>query len=223
VDLGKLPGLIGSLVAAGLAAAGALTGSAPLALAGAAAALVTAAVIVLRPSNAAMPPAVPADPPSAPIVDGDTGLPDNHFFELLLDGRVAAARRRLWPLALVMVEIHPPDTVGLFTVLLRRTIREADTACRIGPTTFAVVLEDTGETGGVWAAERIQIAVAKEREAGTAGTELRVAAGVASYPNHALKADQLLLAAESALERARGQRPPQHGLGAVEVARADLH
>jgi Diguanylate cyclase, GGDEF domain len=223
VDLEKLPGLIGVLVAAALGAAGALIGSAPLSLAGAAIALLTAVVIVLRPWASPPAPTEASESTPPPIVDVDTGLPDNHFFELLLEGRVAAARRRLWPLALVMVEIRPAATVGLFTVLLRRTIREADTACRIGPTTFAILLEDTGETGGVWAAERIQIAVAKEREAGTAGTDLRVAAGVASYPNHALKADQLLLAAESALERARGQRPHQHGLGAVEVARADLH
>jgi Diguanylate cyclase, GGDEF domain len=222
VDLGKLPGLIGVLLAAILGAAGAVIGSVALSLAGAAAALGTAAWIVLGPATTPPPLEVPSERAPPPIVDVDTGLPDNFFFELLLEGRVAAARRRLWPLALVMVEIQPAATVGLFTVLLRRTIREADTACRIGPTTFAVLLEDTGETGGVWAAERIQIAVAKEREAGTAGTDLRVAAGVASYPNHALKADQLLLAAESALERARGQRPPQHGLGAVEVARADL-
>ncbi len=221
MDRRTLPALAGMLLAALLAGGGALLGSAPMALAGAAAAAASAVlIVVVRAGARAKDRRKTATAPA--VVDVDTGLPDNSFFEVLLEGRVATARRRLWPLALVMIEIQPVAAVGLFTVLLRRTIREADTACRIGPTTFAVLLEDTGDTGGVWAAERIQIAAAKERDAAPAGTELRVAAGVAAYPNHALKADQLLVAAESALERARGHCPPDRGLGAVEVARADL-
>jgi diguanylate cyclase (GGDEF)-like protein len=222
VDRGKLLSLIGALLAALLAAAGAVIGSAPVGVAAAVAALATAAWIGLRP-------AAPGDGRLALVAEGtlpsvvdlDTGLPDNDFFELLVDGRVATARRRLWPLALVLVEIDSLAAVAVFTVLLRQTIREADVACRIGPTTFAVILEDTAEAGGVWTAERIQIAVAKEREANANGPRLNVAAGVASYPGHALQTDQLLAAARSALERARGQQPPPRGLGAVEVARVD--
>jgi diguanylate cyclase (GGDEF)-like protein len=219
VDRGKLLSLIGVLIAAVLAAAGAIIGSAPVGLTAAAIALATAVWIGLRPTAAGV--AVPAEAALPSVVDLDTGLADNNFFELLLDGRVAAARRRLWPLALVMVEIDSVAAVERFTVLLRRTIREADVACRIGPTTFAIILEDSAEAGGVWTAERIQIAVAKERDAGAAGPELQVAAGVATYPGHALQTDHLLNAARSALERARGQHPPRRGLGAVEVARVD--
>jgi diguanylate cyclase (GGDEF)-like protein len=220
VDRGKLLSLTGVVVAAVLAATGAVIGSIVLGLAAAAVALTTAVWIAVRPATVVAGGDGEASLPS--VVDLDTGLPDNDFFEVLLEGRVATARRRLWPLALVMVEIDSVAAVAVFTGLLRRTIREADVACRIGPTTFAVILEDTGEAGGVWTAERIQIAVAKEREAGTTGARLRVAAGVASYPGHAMRADQLLVAAESALERARGQEPPVRGLGAVEVARVEL-
>src|ERR1700694_4640670 len=39
------------------------------------------------------------------VVDDETGLPDRRFFELALDGRVASARRHLWPLTLVLVEV----------------------------------------------------------------------------------------------------------------------
>jgi diguanylate cyclase (GGDEF)-like protein len=220
VDRGKLLSLSGVLIAALLAAVGALIGSAPVGIAAAVVALATAVWIGLRPAVVIV--ETPAEPTLPSVVDLNTGLPDNDFFELLLEGRVATARRRLWPLALVMVEIDSVPAVEVFTVLLRRTIREADVACRIGPTTFAVILEDTAEAGGVWTAERIQIAVAKEREANAAGPGLRVSAGVASYPGHALQTDQLLDAARSALERARGQRPPARGLGAVEVAHIDL-
>jgi diguanylate cyclase (GGDEF)-like protein len=222
VDRGKLLSLAGVLIAAALAATGAIVGSAPVGLAAAVIAVVTAAWIGLRPTLAVVATDALSPEASLPsVVDLDIGLPDNNFFELLVDGRVATARRRLWPLALVLLEIDSLAAVAVFTVLLRRTIREADVACRIGPTTFAVILEDAAEAGGVWTAERIQIAVAKEREANATGPRLQVAAGVASYPGHALETGHLLAAARSALERARGQQPPQRGLGAVEVAHVD--
>jgi diguanylate cyclase (GGDEF)-like protein len=220
VDRGKLLSLAGAVIAAVLAATGAVIGSMVVGLAAAAVALATAVWIAVRPETVTVRPPSESELPT--VVDLDTGLPDNNIFELLLEGRVATARRRLWPLALVMVEIDSVAAVPVFTILLRQTIREADVACRIGPTTFAVILEDTAESGGVWTAERIQIAVAKQREAGTTAPRLRVAAGVASYPGHALLTDQLLTAAQSALERARGQEPPMRGLGAVEVAQVEL-
>jgi diguanylate cyclase (GGDEF)-like protein len=115
----------------------------------------------------------------------------------------------------------PPDALSGFASLLRRTLREADLACRIGPTRFALLLEDTADEGGVWAAERVQIALAKSQEA-MPGRPLprRMVAGVASYPNHALRAEGLLAAARSALTRAMGAEPSQ-GLGQVEVARSE--
>src|SRR2546423_3692599 len=89
------------------------------------------------------------------LVDDETGLPDQRFFELALEGRVAAARRHLWPVTLVLLELEiqappgdehaEPESVAAFSVLLRRTLREADIACRLTGTRFAMVLEDTAE------------------------------------------------------------------------------
>src|SRR5947209_5142764 len=88
-------------------------------------------------------------------LDPQTGLPDERFFELALEGRVAAARRHLWPVTLVLVEIEfagsaePGDdnagaeALAAFSVLLRRTLREADIACRLSGSRFAMILEDT--------------------------------------------------------------------------------
>src|SRR5437763_8731148 len=91
------------------------------------------------------------------LVDDETGLPDQRFFELALEGRVAAARRHLWPVTLVLVELEldiPPgdehaeaEALASFSVLVRRTLREADIACRISPTRFGMILEDTAEEG----------------------------------------------------------------------------
>ena len=138
---------------------------------------------------------------------------------------MAAARRRLWPLALVMVEIASSRGSGRGSspcCCARRSGKPTSPAGSARPPS-PCSLEDTGETGGVWTAERIQIAVAKERDAAIAGTDIRVAAGVASYPNHALKADQLTGGGASPPWPGPGaSAPPDHGLGAVEVARADL-
>lgn len=159
-------------------------------------------------------------------LDPETGLPDGHWFELTVESRVAAARRHLWPVTIVLLDlslsIDPQSVAGRkevlagFAALMRQTLREADIACRIGDTSFGLVLEDTSEEGGVWTAERLQIALARE------GMRVRrLAAGVASYPTHGLRADDVLARAQLALARACASQP-DHGIGQVEVATVDL-
>lgn len=166
----------------------------------------------------------PAREEARSLVDVETSLPDGHFFQLAVEGRVAAARRHLWPVTVVLLEIgvdelearNRREAVLSFTGVMRRTLREADVACRLGATTFGLVLEDTSEEGGVWTAERLQIALAREP------SRVRtLAAGVASYPTHGLRADEVLARAREALRRACSTDPGR-GLGQVEVARADL-
>ncbi|HUS60962.1 MAG TPA: GGDEF domain-containing protein, partial [Acidimicrobiales bacterium] len=95
-------------------------------------------------------------------IDRETGLPDARFFELCLDNRVSAARRRLSPITVLLLELgagrgHKVDagTAMAFALMLRRTLRDADNIARIGPRTFAVILEDTTDNGGVWTADRL--------------------------------------------------------------------
>ena len=152
------------------------------------------------------------------LLDELTGLFDIRFFQAELDGLVAAARRHLRPVTLVLLQIDGvagegvrPAALAAFGGILRRTLREADTACRVAESRFALILEDTPEDGGVWAAERIRGVVAKE-----GGLVDMPAAGVASYPSHALDADELLLRAEGALTQARSSGEAQ-----VQVAPVD--
>jgi diguanylate cyclase (GGDEF)-like protein len=168
-----------------------------------------------------------AEPAALSVIDDDTGLPDARFFELALEGRVASARRHLWPVTLVLIELwigagadhepaDPREVLGDFALLLRRTLREADVACRVADLTFGLILEDTSEEGGVWTAERIQIGLARSSFAVQG-----MAAGVASYPTHAMRADALLVQARAALDRACSATPDA-GLGQVEVAHTEL-
>ena len=53
------------------------------------------------------------------------------------------------------------------------------------------------------------------------GRITRLSAGVASYPTHAMRADEILRQARAALARACAAEP-DHGLGPVEVAKADI-
>jgi diguanylate cyclase (GGDEF)-like protein len=163
------------------------------------------------------------------IIDSKTNLPTIRFFELAVKARVASARRHLWPVSVVLLEFgfseyatdeskqqHEEDSVETFTNLIRRTLREADIVCRTANNVFALILEDTSEEGAVWTAERLQIALSKE----AIGIK-ELSAGIATYPTHALKADEMIKRAHSALSRAKACKP-LHGLGQVEVAHLDL-
>jgi diguanylate cyclase (GGDEF)-like protein len=236
-----LPGLIAGLTGMALGVAAAVFGVPLLGVGAAACALVAAGATVHlfqrvqqaeRQASRADTLTLPdlqelTTPTPRSVVDEETGLPDARFFDLALDGRVASARRHLWPVTLVLVELwigaapgepapDPREVLGDFALLLRRTLREADVACRVSETTFGLILEDTSEEGGVWTAERIQIGLARSGCA-----VRRMAAGVASYPTHAMRADALLGQARAALGRACAAAPDA-GLGQVEVAHTEL-
>jgi len=238
MDRDALLGLVAGLAGLAFGVAAAVMSIPGLAVAAAACALVAAAacVILVRRLHDAqrelagasamiklvdLP--APTREEARSLVDPETTLPDEHFFHLAVEGRVAAARRHLWPVAIVLVEIGLDDVDGrarrdavvAFTGVMRRTLREADVACRLGPTTFGLVLEDTSEEGGVWTAERLQIALARDP-----ARVKTLAAGVACYPTHGLRADEVLTRARTALSRACSTDPGR-GLGQVEVAQAE--
>ena len=234
MDRRRLPGLVIGVMGLGIGLARPPGSSAGLAVAAAICALAAGAASV-QPTGgrrwlAAARPRWRHQPPrpstrsrrgAGPIIDAETGLPDDRYFAVALDERMAAARRHLWPTTVLLLELGsttPATTiwagVAEFATLLRQTLRQSDIACRLNATTFGVILEDTAETGGVWSAERLQLVLAKR----VPGVR-RMAAGVASYPTHGLAADVILIR-PGALARAH-RTAAVHGLGQVEVAVAD--
>lgn len=241
MDRRALPGLAAGLAGLAFGVSAAVLSSPALAVIAAACALAAggASLVMLErvhraereAAAARLPIPEPAeraeDISTLPLLDGETGLPDRHFFELALEGRVAAARRHLWPVTVVLLDVGlqadaDGDTdsrgraLATFATLLRQTLREADIACRLSATTMGLILEDTAEEGGVWTAQRLQIALAKD-----VTRVRRLAAGVASYPSHGLRPDEVLNRAEQALTRACAAEAG-HGLGEVEVAHVEL-
>ncbi len=160
--------------------------------------------------------ALPIDE-SAGLADHETGLFNETFFHVVLENRIAAARRHLRPVAVVLLEVvhglprDVPAAVepGGVADILMETLREADTACRLRDGQFALLLEDTPETGAIWTVERIR----RQLVATTDG--VTVWAGIACYPAHALTIETVLVAAEQALLAAREWRQDR-----IEVATA---
>jgi two-component system cell cycle response regulator len=152
------------------------------------------------------------------LTDPATGLFSEAYFEVALEARIAAARRRLRPVALVLLDIVDGATGGdgshadpaAVTNALRRTLREADTACRLDDGRFALVLEDTPENGAIWTVERIRTHLSE------GGARCTVWAGVACYPAHAFDKDEILNQARNALAQAKEWRQDR-----IEVAQAD--
>lgn len=151
------------------------------------------------------------------ITDAATGLYTENYFRAAVEARVAAARRHLRPVAVVLMEVveidgetRAPADPRVVADYLVATLRDSDTACRTSKGLFAIVLEDTPENGAVWTIERIRRRLAE----GQAG--LTVWAGIACYPSHAFEVRDLVAKASEALELATEWHQDR-----IEVAVAD--
>jgi GGDEF domain-containing protein len=149
---------------------------------------------------------------------GGTGMLGSGFLHTTLRGRVAVARRSLRPLSVVCFEAHEigadgqvghPVPTDVVAAVLRRTLREADVSGHLERDAFVCILEDTGEDGAVWTAERVR------RNLVEGGRSLRFRAGVASYPSHGLESEELEVKVRAALVAAR-----DWGTDRIEVASA---
>lgn len=137
------------------------------------------------------------------VIDQETGLYDENFFQASVRARVAAARRHLRPVAVVLLQVvmldgdeRTPADGRLVADYLVETLRESDTACRTSKGLYALVLEDTPENGAVWTIERLRRKLADDHEGFT------IWAGIACYPAHAFEVRDLVGKASEALEAA---------------------
>ena len=149
-----------------------------------------------------------ADELAADAFDPVSGLLRERFVAVLIQQRVAGARRRLHPVAVVALEADgirgsaQPDVDDAMRALggvIRETLREADCACRVGDVVVIAALDDTTEEGARLAIERVQAGLRKA----TGDVGITVSAGIACYPTHALEAPDLVARAGEALLEAR--------------------
>ena len=141
------------------------------------------------------------------LADPDTGLLGERYFVVTLEARVAAARRHLRPLALIILEaVHDPTGTApsvdatIAAEVVRETLRDADTLCRLHNGRYAILLEDTPENGAIWTVERIR------RRLGEQLDDVTVWAGIACYPANGFDGPEVLDRARDALDQAREWR-----------------
>lgn len=154
------------------------------------------------------------------LSDPITGLPDHRFYVLSVDRKVALARRTLKPVSVCDFEIDDfasfapylrDHAMRVLARVVRNTLRDSDTICRLRPGVIGAVLDDTAETGAVWAVDRIRRALLDT----PARDVVSMSAGVACYPSHAMGPEELLGVVGQALATARALGP-----GRIEVASA---
>jgi hypothetical protein len=139
------------------------------------------------------------------LLDPSSGLFAEPFFLATFRWRMAACRRVLRPMALVLLEVVDglpngpvvPSDPNVVAAMARNTLRTSDIAARMSDGTYGMLFEDTPEDGAVWATERVRRAL----DAKPSTRVLR--AGVACYPGQALTAVDMLEAARAALRAAR--------------------
>jgi len=145
---------------------------------------------------------------AADAFDPVSGLLRERFVAVLIQQRVAGARRRLHPVAVVALEadgVRGRDQASVDAAMralgnvTRDTLREADCACRVGDVVVIAALDDTTEAGARIAIERIQSGL----RLATGDIGITVSAGIACYPTHALEAPDLVARAGEALIDAR--------------------
>ena len=154
------------------------------------------------------------------IRDPLTGLFNRRYLEESLDRELSRCQRKNLPLSLLMFDLdhfkafndthgHPGGDALLsaFGQLLASQCRNEDIPCRFGGEEFILILPEMAAGGAAEKAEAIRKAVLElgVRHQGKPLGPVTVSIGVASYPDHAGRASELIEQADEALYRAKTQ------------------
>ena len=162
------------------------------------------------------------------VTDDLTQLYNSRFLAQVLRRETKRASRSGRPLSLLFIDLDGfkavNDTHGHLAgssalieaaAIIRISARETDMVARFGGDEFALVLPDTGSEGAVAVGERIRDKVAAHRflEKRRLDIKLTVSVGVATLPDVAASAEQLIHAADSAMYWVK-----EHGKNGIFVA-----
>jgi diguanylate cyclase (GGDEF)-like protein len=152
------------------------------------------------------------------VTDDLTHLYNSRYLNLVLRKETKRASRNGRPLSLLFIDLDGfkavNDTHGhLFgsralveaAAVIRGSARETDVVARFGGDEFALVLPDTGGEGAFAVGERIRERVAAHTFLAGDGLDihLTVSVGVATLPDVAASADELMQAADKAMYRVK--------------------
>ena len=195
------------------------------------AATLRALYVLLEPASVALNNAVQLERAEALSVTDDlTQLYNSRFLNSVLRREAKRASRSGRPLSLVFVDLDGfkavNDTYGhLFgsralveaAAVMKGSARETDIVARFGGDEFALVLPDTGREGACAVAERVRERIAAHPFLAGDGLDVRLTAsvGVATLPDVAASADELVRAADQAMYQVK-----ETGKNGVQTAAA---
>ena len=148
------------------------------------------------------------------VTDDLTQLYNSRYLSQVLRRETKRASRSGRPLSLLFIDLDGfksiNDTYGHLygssalveaAAVIRLSARETDIVARFGGDEFALVLPDTGSDGAVAVGERIRDKIFAHRFLLTEGLDitLTVSVGVATLPDVAASAEQLIHAADEAM------------------------
>lgn len=148
--------------------------------------------------------------------DALTGLPNRRLLQDRLLTAIGQAKRQQQPLALIFLDLdrfknvndslgHPVGDALLVEVAerLKSVLREQDTVCRLGGDEFVLLCPNTDAAGAAHVANHVLAAFQQRFHAGPHELACGCSMGVAMFPADAQDYDSLLMAADTAMYRAK--------------------
>ena len=165
------------------------------------------------------------------VTDDLTRLYNARYLNTALRRETRLATRNSRPLSLLFIDLdgfksindshgHLAGSRALVEAgaVIRGSARETDIVARFGGDEFALILPDTGSPGALAVAERIRERIARHRFLAGDGLDIHLTAsvGVATLPDVAIAADELVQAADAAMYRVKDR-----GKNGIQAAASD--
>ncbi|OFW40591.1 MAG: hypothetical protein A3J29_05930 [Acidobacteria bacterium RIFCSPLOWO2_12_FULL_67_14b] len=165
------------------------------------------------------------------VTDDLTQLYNSRYLNQVLRREAKRASRSGRPLSLLFLDLdgfkgindnhgHQAGSTALVeaAAVIRRCARETDVVARFGGDEFALILPDTGSEGAAAVGDRVRERLAAHPFLAGSGLSLRLTAsvGVATLPDVAASAEELVRAADMAMYQVKDS-----GKNGVRIAQAD--